>query len=317
MHAVIVVESGLMGGRRQWLRQDQILTVGSSARADFAVREDSSLADLHFALRTCQQACWISTVGPGAATWLNHKPVRGEQPLADGDVITAGKSRFRVSLKASPNHGSTGGAAPFIRPGPHIQLRYSAEPCASGLARFVGTNDGDTLVDVARFLATVHTLHLVVNFRNARLPLRHALAADSDLLADLADQPLARNQLMLVSPGDEGDLFARLQSLLGKDAVCCVFSGKPKRELVTALRPAAISYSSPSILNAQLAVCPEGFVRAVLAPVSLVLVETPDGRPWSVYANPDVAPTWKEIGFPNPPGEGHLDSKVPSRVARG
>ena len=304
MLAVVTIDSGMEFGRRMWLRHNEIVRVGRGFRADFPVSGDHRLADIHFTLQAAHDACWLRIADHGAAVWINGQQVHEGQVLAHDDLIVAGGTRFRVMIE-----GTRGGPSPQIQ-----AIRYRAERCASDWPRFVGDVQDHTLLDIARLAANHHQLHLVVNLRNAREPVPHTLGADSDLLRHLNDRPLARKQLILISPPDGVDLLQRLQTLLGKDAVCCLFTDKPKRALADALRPVVISYSAPSILDAQLATCPAGFVRGILMPVSLVVVEAQDGRQWHAYPNPDQVPTWKELGFPNPPLGTDAGSRLPNRI---
>lgn len=306
MRTVMTIEAGESRGRRMWLCSQQVASVGSSPCADFVVTGDSRLGEIHFRLETSTHCCRLRCFREDRPVRVNGAEVCGEQLLETGDVITAGATRFRILLKgaaAAPSSAEpqrTPASSPTVE-AVSARIRYSAETCVSGLTRFVGNGREQGFVGVVRQLASRRPLHLVVNFRRARVPVPERLGPDSDLLRHLSDRSSARQQLILVSPTDEGDWLDRLPSLLGKDAVCCVFSNKSKRDLMRGLRPVAISYSAPSILDGQLSTCPDRFVRGVLAPVGVILLESTEGTKWHAYGVPVSTPTWKDCGFPNSP----------------
>jgi hypothetical protein len=325
MRAVMTIEAGEGRGRRMWLLSHQVASVGSSPCTDFVVTGDSRLAEIHFRLETSTHGCRLRCFREDRPVWVNGAEVSGEQMLETGDVITAGATRFRVLLEGVAAVQSPAGPQQARLSSPTVEavsagighassrMSYSAEVCASGLTRFVGNGREQDFVGIVRQLACRHPLHLVVNFRRARVPVPERLGPDRDLLRHLSDRPSARGQLMLISPTDERDWLERLPSLLGKDAVCCVFSDKPKHELMHGLRPVAISYSAPSILDGQLSTCPDRFVRGVLAPVSALALEAPDGKHWRAYGHPDTARTWQEMGFPDSPARSTAGGDNPGR----
>jgi hypothetical protein len=311
MLAVVKIDSGLETGRKVWLRHNEVVRVGRRESVDLPVRYDRQLADIHFTLRAAKDAVWLQCESDNGTVWVNGKSVHAERHLAHGDIITAGTTRFRVIIE---NAGRPTAPQPSLQtlvatlPAMPV-VDFQRETCVSGLNRFTGEVRNQSFFDTARLLANRHRLHLVVNYRRVREAPPNTLRPDSDLLRHLASTSLARRQLMLLSPSDDVGIFDRLPTLIGKDAVCCLFTDKPKTELATALRPTVTSYSNPSLLDAQLATCPGGFGRTILRPVSFVLIESADQRRWHVYPNPDAGLTWEEIGFPNPPTEQNSEGK--------
>ncbi len=317
MLAVVTIDSGMDYGRRVWLRHNEVVRVGRGGRADLPIEGDSRLAEVHFRLRAAHDLCWLENLASELPVWINGRPIQGEEVLEHGDVIIAGQTRFRVTLEdaqgrrgvRAPGESAATAAAAAVRT---PTIRYRAERCASGLMRFVGDVQDHSLPDIVQLVAAHHQRpHLVVNFRNARTTPPRGLGTDGDLLRHLSPSPRARHQLMLISPSDGAERMPELEPLLGKNAVCCLFCDRPKKALAQALRPTAISLSAPDILDAQLATCPTSFVRRVLAPVDLILIESHDGSQWHLYPNVDKVPSWREIGFPNPPVADDLNEEPP------
>lgn len=96
MQVVLSVESGRLAGRRVWLRENQRLSVGKTEWSEFSVR-DSSLADVHFALNTAARSCRLTRTAD-ALTRVNGEAV-DERLLQCGDIVEAGKTRFRIELR--------------------------------------------------------------------------------------------------------------------------------------------------------------------------------------------------------------------------
>ncbi|MEN1678608.1 MAG: FHA domain-containing protein [Planctomycetota bacterium] len=93
--------SGPSAGRRVQLRTDQVLKVGSSGWADFSIPEDDALIDVHFEVHCLATGCTIRALSQDAPTQLNGEAIASHQAY-DGDELTAGGSKFRVSVKGGP-----------------------------------------------------------------------------------------------------------------------------------------------------------------------------------------------------------------------
>jgi pSer/pThr/pTyr-binding forkhead associated (FHA) protein len=98
MRVVLHVESA--GRRRQtlWLRDQQCAEVGRLAYADLVIEDDPQVASLHFALQCSDAGCRIRDLGQSDGTFVNGQRVT-LSPLADGDVIRAGRTCFRVLIE--------------------------------------------------------------------------------------------------------------------------------------------------------------------------------------------------------------------------
>jgi pSer/pThr/pTyr-binding forkhead associated (FHA) protein len=87
-------------GARFSLRSGDSLQVGRTDLADFVLARDVHLSGLHFAVRSSPQGFEISDLGSTSGTYVNDETVAAAL-LADGDVIRAGDSRFKVRLEGA------------------------------------------------------------------------------------------------------------------------------------------------------------------------------------------------------------------------
>ncbi len=115
-------------GDRFSLRSGDSLQVGRTDLADLVLARDSGLSGLHFAVRSTPRGFELSDLGSTNGTLLNDETVVVAL-LADGDVIRAGDSRFKVRLEGAAATQSPaqprGGEVPFAEgvrdPDPHVR----------------------------------------------------------------------------------------------------------------------------------------------------------------------------------------------------
>ncbi len=115
-------------GARFSLRSGDSLQVGRTDLADLVLARDSGLSGLHFAVRGTPRGFEVSDLGSTNGTLLNDETAVAAL-LADGDVIRAGDSRFKVRLEGAAAMQSPaqprGGEMPFNEgvcdPDPHVR----------------------------------------------------------------------------------------------------------------------------------------------------------------------------------------------------
>lgn len=101
MQVVLQVVSGTDSGRKVWLMPNQRVRVGATEWADFAVANDSGLSSVHFSLRCGPDSCHLFDLQSEFGTFVNGQRISSFTDLADGDVIRASLTRFRVQFSDS------------------------------------------------------------------------------------------------------------------------------------------------------------------------------------------------------------------------
>jgi pSer/pThr/pTyr-binding forkhead associated (FHA) protein len=72
-------------------------TIGSGAGCDM-VMNDRMLLPRHAELRVSLDRWFILPLDPKAAIFVNGGPVRGQQRIDEGDLLTLGSATFKVTL---------------------------------------------------------------------------------------------------------------------------------------------------------------------------------------------------------------------------
>jgi hypothetical protein len=97
MPVTLEILTGPRAGQQVTLQPGQTLQVGRVDAADFIIREDAMMSNVHFALHHEGTSCRLSDLNSRFGTLLNGSRV-GEAEIHDGDRITAGQTTFVVRL---------------------------------------------------------------------------------------------------------------------------------------------------------------------------------------------------------------------------
>ncbi|MEO8052690.1 MAG: DUF4123 domain-containing protein [Acidobacteriota bacterium] len=100
MQVILEATAGPATGRKILVPEGSILRVGRTARADYALGEDSYLSGQHFAIEYDGTQCRIRDLGSSNGTFVNGDRVT-DRVLQEGDSIGAGGSTFIVHLDSS------------------------------------------------------------------------------------------------------------------------------------------------------------------------------------------------------------------------
>src|SRR5208283_1225301 len=90
---------GPMKGKEFVLQAKQLLKVGRTEWADFAVPGDARMSSIHFCVETDLKSCYIKDLASTNGTFLNGKKIKNRQVVADGDEVVAGDTSFKVAIK--------------------------------------------------------------------------------------------------------------------------------------------------------------------------------------------------------------------------
>jgi pSer/pThr/pTyr-binding forkhead associated (FHA) protein len=111
MRVQLEITAGPFAGKRLDVTKGQTVLIGRSDRATFPIPHDPYLSSRHFLLECNSRECLVRDLNSTNGTWLNSRRIQ-ESPLLDGDVIVAGTTGMRVTIRAEA--GARAGAVPQI-----------------------------------------------------------------------------------------------------------------------------------------------------------------------------------------------------------
>lgn len=83
-----------------------VCKVGRDVTSDIVIAGDRSLSRYHFQIRVWGDEFFIEDCGSRNGTFLNGSPISTPRKLSNGDVVSAGMSRYTFSLKGTGNFHS-------------------------------------------------------------------------------------------------------------------------------------------------------------------------------------------------------------------
>ena len=244
MRVIVEVGSGPLAGTKISLGAGQVLQVGRTEWADFALPHDKRLSAVHFALETSHAACYIKDLGSSNGTFINGRRIEARTVLRHADKISAGQTVFAVRIEGDgPQEmaacvGATslsGDAAsvtsgPADRPAsqPRTAATYTVQECISGLTLCRGEAAEIAPADLGLLLSKKIPLYAIVDPHKLDDPLPAQSPAVAYLLDWLPEESRTKLSPVIVSPSEETSPHALLGSAWGKDAVIGVFSAAEK-----------------------------------------------------------------------------------------
>lgn len=96
--------NGPHSAQRLWVQLGQVMSIGSSERADVALEGDADLREVHFRLVHQRSGCYVETVDPQTTLFVDEMET-DRCRLRDGHTLRAGMTQFRVIIA-----GTTEGA---------------------------------------------------------------------------------------------------------------------------------------------------------------------------------------------------------------
>lgn len=315
MRVILQAESGGRAGHRIWLGANQRVFVGATEWAEFAVPGDPQLGDVQFVMESDYHRCRIRNLHKSRELLVNGKPI-SEQTLVDGDIVVAGNTQFSVGIQETPEIAARQAAirgtgdTTFGAP----QFSYRVERCQSGLMRYSGRDGAPTPLEVARLLAGQHSFYLLVHAIKAGL----RDGPEMENVVDLFHReriPLSarqENSVLVFSPHDAADRFGLLEQHWNKCAVVGVFTSREYSDVIETLFGANLWLCPPDLICDHLACGAPYHVQQLLEGIKAVLLETDEPGGWSVFASPEIAPLWMQLGFSYPPAhnQGHTSKSA-------
>lgn len=83
-----------------------VCKVGRDVTNDIVIAGDRSLSRYHFQIRVWGEEYFIEDCGSRNGTFLNGSPISTPRKLTNGDVVSAGMSRYTFALKSTTHHGA-------------------------------------------------------------------------------------------------------------------------------------------------------------------------------------------------------------------
>ena len=303
MRVVLQAESGRRAGHRIWLGANQRVFVGGTEWAEFAVPGDPQLAAVQFVVESDYEHCSIRNIHADQALFVNGKETQA-RTLVNGDIVTAGSTRFSVGIQESPEverRQAAIRANSQWQAGPELQ--YQVERCESGLLRFYGSDASQSPTEVALILAQQHCFYLVAHAQKAGLELPPHLTRVVDLSArgEVDVLQLDPSSVVMLSPSDPVERFQLLEKGWGRDAIVGIFSTGERPAVIQSLLRSTLWVYPPHIIRDQLAAGTGSFLHDLFKGIKAILIESTAPGGWEMFAHPQVDPLWMQLGFPNPP----------------
>ena len=317
MRIILEIASGPEAGRRVTLRAGQVLRVGRTEWADWAVPGDARLSRVHFAVSTSEAGCFLEDLGSSNGTCLNERPIAGKVALSPGDTVRAGETVFRVhgDAFASTVIGEPSVAAPAAPPPSAApaakEVRYTVETCDSGITLCQGQVEEIGPSALSQGLARFAPVWAVFDFSKAGAARPDDIGHPRYLFDWLSPEVAAGVSPVLLAPSDTAEWPSLLDELWGGDTVVALFSRLAEDELLAhlhrSLRPPSeatphhggmLGLCWPSVLAILLAHHSGGAVTRLWQGVEAVLVELPDlPETWQLFGREPVAGWLKSLGF--------------------
>ena len=310
MRVIIEVTGGPDKGRKQHLTANQVITVGRTDWADFAVSQDARMSGEHFSLQVDGDTCRLRDLESTNGTQVNGRPVK-QADLKDGDEIVAGDTHFAIRIGAVSGVTLTNEPRPFIpvpvkRPEedhatPEIVVTVNADALYQAQCGIALLPPRELLDRVQR----LYPVYMIVDFGRLGIP-RPAELLDPQALFNWLPESAAALSPVIIDVQSWPGALELIESGWGSDAVICLGSQRPPQELVDHLRSCArmrrdsvLGYCWPSVLSALLMNCAHEMVKRLMDGIDLVLAENPDDpAQWQVFSFTNLQMIFDNMGLP-------------------
>ncbi|MEX0792668.1 MAG: FHA domain-containing protein [Pirellulaceae bacterium] len=111
MRCALQIYTGKNAGRNIWIGEGQILRIGRTDHADFALMDDPHVSSVHFSVECSGGKAILRDLNSRNGTYINGNRIGGAA-LEHGDVIIAGKTHFQVSLERHSEAKSANAPSP-------------------------------------------------------------------------------------------------------------------------------------------------------------------------------------------------------------
>jgi hypothetical protein len=281
MRVVIQVTSGPLQGHKRWLRNDQMLQIGRSDLADFAIEHDDQMDDIHFGVVVHEAKCLVWNLSAGSRTFVEGTRVDQSHELHHGQQIVAGSTSFVALIERK-----SADAAAQDSPDSRRESAYHAEKSPGNLSVLVGDSEALPPITVVSQLSEHLRLFLAVYVGD--------FAGDESRV----DESSWEVSYPVVVPADQVDSSTELiEEYWINDAIVCLFSQSTRQQLFAQLEASAFTFSRPMTLREHLNHSPPDLARYIMKGISAIMLRDADKKSWRLYLNPEAGLTWRELGF--------------------
>ena len=320
MRVILEVKSGPQAGNKVRLVAGQVLQVGRTEWADFAVASDSKMSSMHFSLEATGGVCQLRDLGSSNGTWVNGEQVH-TAVVRDGDEVLAGQTTFKLHIEGDSAEAtgtirstqvtgtmqSAASSAAPVRPAKRQpkSITYTTEPLNTGLTLYRGQTIELPPGALAGSLSQGHPLYLIVDFNRLESAPPVDLASMDFLFDWMPESAIASRSPVLLGPVAGGPELELVDQAWGEDAVICIFSRQQKGALLAQLRAALrtgadsmLGYCWPSVLGPLLSFYNKPFIQKFMTGIDSILVEFADlPETWQVFANADFEKELANLGL--------------------
>ena len=294
MRIVLQAESGARAGHRIWLGANQRVFVGGTEWADFSVPGDPEIADVQFVVESDQHHCRVRNLQSMPSILVNGVEVF-ERTLVDGDIVTAGGTRFSVVVQESSAIAAKQAAIRTRRS--RALVPVSLRTCPSSLVLCEDFGREKTAPGIAQALARESSLYLLLHVTRSGVALPIELRTVTDLFArgELDVAECLQYSPIVLSEKDPIDRFQLLSQAWGKDGIIAVFTRLDRDTLLRNLQRSTVWLCPPSVVRGHLTNGPADSVRDVMDGISAVLMEADDREGFVLLGPPEAAAEWSHV----------------------
>lgn len=302
---ILRVTNGPQANRCVMLVHDQTLEVGRAEWSNICCGDDHRMSGEHFTLSVYGDSCVVRDRNSTNGTFLNGELVT-ESYVVDKDLIQAGDTIFQVDAAHLRNSWPEGeplvkellrttlpSAAPVTS---QVSPTYFVEARASGIYRWQPEANGCEPSTISRILSqslretAIIDLNKVPEETIPQLP-------RCDLLYGWLEQEVGYQSPRVFTETEPVIRSLVTDAVWGQDAILYVYSTSHSVELLEHLRQNSPTFARPSLLEAHLAFAESGHAAGLLDGIEAVLVESEEGKSWSLYSYKNMSPLLAAAGM--------------------
>lgn len=280
---------------------------GSGRQADFGVSGED-VAPLHFQIAFDGNRVRLKNLAAAKAPVLVNGAPIDEADLFDNDVVQVGRSQVAVRIT-----GAVAAASDEAEDASDSGITLQNQDLPTGLTHWIDPTATSKVIDVIDQLLEKFEPVVAANFRAAKLAMPDWLEESSDLLGGAPATLRAEASLHLFAADDipikdaadspqsraasVAELIALYAELRKHDAASILWTTASKDETVEAIHYHRGFFSRARSLEMFLQQGSPDLAQKLMAGAAAILIAGAAPTDWSLYANPELAPTAPHLGL--------------------